>query len=403
MASMKLTVAAMDRLKPPSRGRLEVYDQDTTGLVFRVTPMGAKSFSYFYRLDGRNQRLTIGRYPSVTLKDARTAAREARAKLDKGIDPALEKMRMRQDAAQARKDSFRAVAMDYIERGPKRQGKRTWRRMQRILEKYPEAWHNRPMRSITKRDVADLLDHVHDNHGPTMANYLYATLSTLFYWALGRGVIETMPINKTQRPSAAKTRNRPLKGDEIRAVWEGAESVGHPFGDIVKLALLTGQRRTEVSEMHWDELDLDAREWLIPADRTKAKRAHVVPLSDLAIKVLESVLRHTGPYVFSTSAGELPFSGFSKAKRKLDAVAKVDDFQLKDLRETVATIMRSELSVSEEVIAMVLNHAPRSVTIKHYAAEHDMKAKRIALEKWERYLRQTLGHEVGNIAELSRA
>ncbi len=394
MPKQNLSAAFVAKVKPPSKGRREYFDTQVTSLALRVTDRGAKSWVYFYRIDGKQRRLTLGKYPKVGLKKARDTARRAASKVYSGVDPAVERKTAHPAARRQREDSYRTIALEYVEQVCRRQKQnRTSERVERILLKYPSAWHERPIQSITKREVKQLLNKVYADNGPTMANYLYANLAALFNWAVGADILTTLPIHKSLKPHKSAVRNRPLKEEEIGAVWTAVEAQGFPFAPLVHWALLTGQRQNEVAAMTWDEVSLEHWEWTLPAERTKAKRSHVVPLSDAAAELLASLPRFSGMYVFTTRGGESYFQGYSKAWARLKKASGIKDIMFKDLRETVANTMHSKLGISEEVVGMVLNHAPHSVTTIHNAVDHDVELKRTALQAWTDYLASVLEGE----------
>lgn len=405
MKAKKLTDQAIKRIKPPETGRDEHFDTEVRGLALRVTSNNARSWVFMYRVEGvKNRRVyTIGKYPTVSLKDARKEARDARAKVDRGRDPALEKKRAREAEATARRDTYEAVVEEYVEKHQQRKGNRSIRETQRVLTKYPARWKKWPVKAITKREVGALLDEVYSDNGKHMAALLYRNLTTFFNWCVGRDIIEVPPIHKSMRPEVTVARNRPLSDNELKAVWNAAEQMDYPYGRLVQLLMLTGQRLNEVARMTWNEVDIDAREWYLPAERTKANRAHTVPLTDLMIEVLKGLPRFEGEYVFTVNGGRAPFRGFSEPRKKLKEKAGFEDWKVKDLRETVATVMRRDLGVYEEIIGMCLNHAPATVTTKHYAGQHDMKAKRIAFDKWDRHVARLIGRKVANVVDLTQA
>src|SRR5262249_35113084 len=137
-------------------------------------------------------------------------------------------------------------------------------------------------------------------------------------------------------------RNRVLNDDELRALWKATEDMGYPYGPLLRLLALTGQRRSEVAEAQWSEFDLAKRLWTIPAERMKADAAHEVPLSADAIAILESLPRFTkGDFLFSTKSGRKPINAFSRAKRQLDTAmlaqanankTKLPPFVMHDIR-----------------------------------------------------------------------
>ena len=193
-----------------------------------------------------------------------------------------------------------------------------------------------------------------------------------------------------ERPGEETRRDRTLKAEEIQALWPRFAALEYPFGPFFQMVLATGQRREEVARMRWADVDFGAQLWILPAEATKAARGHAVPLSPLAMALLES-LPKLGTYVFTT-ARDRPISGFSKAKARLDAMGTsegtyrvtVAPWTIHDLRRTAATEM-GRLGVSRFIIGKVLNHADRSVTAI-YDRHSYLQEKRSALEVWTSYL-----------------
>lgn len=173
-------------------------------------------------------------------------------------------------------------------------------------------------------------------------------------------------------------RDRVLTDMEIKAVWNAAEEMGYPFGTLVQMLLVTGQRREEVAQMRWEQITNDT--WTLPRTQTKADRAHEVPLSSLAMTILAGIPRFTGPYVFTTTGGTKPVSGYSKAKVRLDAKSGVHGWCIHDLRRTCGTGL-ARLGIPLVTISRVLNHAEGGVT-RIYARHSYLPEKREALEMW---------------------
>jgi len=183
-------------------------------------------------------------------------------------------------------------------------------------------------------------------------------------WAVSRGIIERSPCEGIEAPSTEKPRDRVLSLDELRLVWCAADLLGFPFGPVVKLLILSGQRRSEVGGMEWTELDLEARTWTIPAARSKNRRQHTVPLSPQAIEIIETLPRFSGSkFVFSP--GKTPPSGFSKAKERLDKYIAsangepIPAWIMHDLRRSTASGLAA-LGVDLHIIERCLNHVSGS-------------------------------------------
>ena len=368
----KLNDRAVSALRSPTTGRTEVWDTAFPGFGVRVTPNERKSFVLMYSTNGRKRRLTIGTYPALTLANAREKAREALRQIDRGIDPADERAAKRADGA----ENFGEVLDDYFD-SPATKSNRTASQTKRLIERDCGIWLRRPIEAITRRDIRDLLDGVVDRGSPVMANRLRAYLSTFFSWAVGREILEENPVNGVSKPAVEIARDRILFDAELIKVWNAADGLGYPFGLLVQMLILCGQRRGEVAGMRWMDLNLDADDstWTLAREFTKSDRAHEVPLTPQAAKVLRTIPRFKGPYVFSTRAGDMPISGWSKYKVALDTALlssqqtgaednlaessqqeALSSWTLHDLRRTTASGM-ARLGVAPHVIERVLNHS----------------------------------------------
>ena len=192
------------------------------------------------------------------------------------------------------------------------------------LHLYPALGH-RPIETVTRRDILDLLDGIEAKASGARANRVLANVRRLFSWAVERGIIEASPAANVKAPGQETARDRVLTDDELRAFLRACERMGEPFGPLFRLLLLTGQRREEVAAMPWAELDLAGAVWRLPAARTKNKRASDVPLAEQAVAILEGLTRRS-PLVFPAQFSRdghtepRPLSGFGRAKERLDAL-----------------------------------------------------------------------------------
>ena len=380
MPTRALTVAAVERIKPPSGGQADYFDKGFPGLALRVSYGGAKAWVYFYRLHGKLHRLTLGRSPAMSLAEARDAWRDARKTVGKGESPA----RRKPTAA----DSFVSVAEEWLKRDQAHN--RSAAEVKRVIQRnVMSAWDGRLIATISRRDVLDLIDGVADRGAVTMARRLHAHLHRLFRWSVGRGIIEVNPMTDLPKPGAAVKRDRVLAGAELAVVWNAAEKIGWPFGPAVQLLILTAARRDEIGALRWAEIDGD--EIKLAGARTKNGEPHSIPLSTAAAKLIDS-LPHIGSsdYVFTTNS-ETPISGWSKAKSHVDAVAaKLNDgalpaWRLHDLRRTAATGLQ-RIGIGLQVIEALLGHVAGSRTgvVGVYQRHSYDTEKRIALEAWSR-------------------
>lgn len=383
---MRLTVKTVEAVRPGA-DRREVPDGLMPGLYLIVQPSGARSWAVRYRHQGIPRKHTLGRYPAVDLKAARTLAGKALRAVAEGRDPGREKIAAR--AAKA--DSVDRIVEEFLERHVRRSNRpRTAQETERLLRQHAlPRWRGRVVREITRRDVLDVLDRVVDGGAPIAANRVLAAVRKFFNWCVARDIIAASPCAGVKPPSAEHARDRVLSDDELKRVLQAADKIGGTFGPLVKLLALTGQRRDEVARMRWDEIDIDNRLWTLAPARVKNNQFHEIPLSPAALAILKSVPRVAGSPFVLTNGGASPASGYSKGKRRLDALLPADmpPWRLHDLRRTCASGL-ARLGINLPVIEKVLNHASGSfagivgVYQKHSFADE----KRAALEAWGRHI-----------------
>jgi len=437
MPKVSLTDAAVKRYKAKPGERIDYFDTLLGhGFALRVSgptprsPEGRKSWVLFYRFGGALKRMTIEPgYPALGLGEAREQARAALQALAKGEDPAAGKMeaktsrkRVPAAAKEQAPNTIENIIDEFMRRymQAKKRAPRYIEETRRNFDKHVlPSWCGRLLGSITRRDVIELLDAIADEGKPIAANRVRAGLGKLFNWSIQRGIIEASPVAMVERPGAETERERALTDAEIRTVWLAAERLAYPFGPFCRMALATGQRRSEVAGMRWADIDESQRTWTLPAKLTKANRAHVVPLSPLAMNILGDCPRG-GAHVFTSrrrrgakagdTEADAPISGFSKAKAMLDATAAelataeegapVAPWRLHDLRRTAATVM-GRLRVSRFVLSRVLNHADSSVTGIYDRHEY-LDEKRQALDAWGQFIETLTGPAGANVVPLRR-
>jgi integrase len=217
---------------------------------------------------------------------------------------------------------------------------------------------------------------------------------------MDRGLRDATPAARLKAPTRENRRDRVLSDYEIKAIWDAADRLGYPFGPMFHMLLITGQRRNEVARMRWSDIHLDERLWTIPREVTKSDRTHVVPLSPLAFEILGSLPRFNGDYVFTSTYGQKPVSGYSRAKqraektlnevREREGLPPLPDWRLHDFRRTVATSMAGS-GIAGDIIARVLNHAPRGVTAQIYNRHSYLPEKTRALQAWGKRLQLIVG------------
>jgi integrase len=348
------------------------------GLYLVVQPSGAKGWAVRYRHAGTPRKHTLGAYPAIDLKTARDLASKALRTVAEGRDPGREKIQERA----AKPDTVETVARQFIERHCKRSNRqRTTRETQRLLDLHVlPRWRSRLMCEITRRDVLDLLDRVVDGGKPIAANRTFSAVRKMFNWAVARDILTTSPCAGMKPPTAERSRDRVLSDSELRDVWHAADSMGGPFGALVQLLIVTGQRRDEVARIQWSEIDLARRLWVLPPERAKNNTRHEVPLSAPAIAILTALPRIGDRFVLTTN-GEVAASGYAKGKRRLDALLPygMASWRLHDARRTVASGM-ARLGINLPVIEKILNHSSGSfagivgVYQKHTFADEKKRA-----------------------------
>ena len=328
------------------------------------------------------------------------------------VDPRTQEERQRQVERGKRRNTFAAVAEDFIR--DKLPGERKGHEAERdIRREFLPVWGKRPIAEITARDVRDLVKAVKDRGTPYQAHNLFVLARRLFAWTIDQHVygLETSPCDRL-KPKALvgkrSARTRILTGDELGALWKAAESLGYPYGPLFRMLALTGQRKSEVAEATWSEFDLAAKLWTIPAERMKADAAHVVPLTDDVIEILTSLPRfNKGDHLFSTDSGVKPVDGFSNGKVKLDkAMAAelgraVEPFVIHDIRRTMRTGL-SALPVPDLVRELVIAHTKPGLH-KVYDQHAYLDEKRRALELWAAKLRSIVEPVPANVIAFREA
>jgi integrase len=360
---MRLTKANVARLTIPE-GKTEsiVFDETMAGFGVRLRAGGKRTWIAQYRLGDKQRRLTLGTLENLDEVEARRRAKTALSKVHLGHDPQMEKAERRAQASV----TLGSVADSYLAYAEGSLKPRSYLEVKRHLKQHWAPLAERGLVSLARTDVSARLTSIASVNGLFAANRARAALSALFSWAIGEGIANENPVAGTNKATEEISRDRVLSPDELRLVWRLAGA--GDFGAIVRLLILTGQRREEVGGMLWSELDIDADAplWTIGKDRTKNGLQHDVPLSSAAVAILRGVPRRDDrDFVFGSSNG--PFQGWSNAKAALDArmaaalkaergdAAKLIAWRLHDIRRTVATRL-GDHGVLPHVVEAILNH-----------------------------------------------
>jgi integrase len=385
---MKLTAATLQKLKvPPGAADKIFFDEGLSGFGLRVRGGGKRTWIAQYRVGAKQRRVTLGTVENLDAQAARQRAKDVLSKVHLGGDPQSEKAERR---AQASVTVDAMIDRYLAERAAKRLKPRSFEEVERHLKKHWSALSGLPIRSVTRSDVAAQLGRIAKDNGPFASNRARAALSAFFSWAIGEGLADATPVLGTNKATEEISRDRVLSGEELAAIWN--EAGRGDYGSIVRLLILTGQRREEVGGMVWPEIDLDKRVWRIDAERTKNGLAHDVPLSSHAVEILKKRERSGRALVFGSREG--PFQGWSNAKSALDrrvlatqggsgVDGSLKPWRLHDIRRTVATRM-GDLGIQPHVIEAVLNHISgyKACVAGVYNRATYAAEKRRALDLW---------------------
>lgn len=407
---MKLKAATVETLQATDR-RQEIPDDLCTGLYLVVQPTGKKSWQVRYRHGGVHRRMTLASFPTLSLAAARVRAREVMAAASEGRDPAEEVKAAKAPKPEDDRDKIKTLIGQYDKRHLK--GLKSGDVVRRELDRFVvKAWGERDIRSITKRDVIDLLDGIADSGRVVTANRVRAYLNKFLNWAVERDILPLSPATGVKPVAKEASRDRVLTDDEIRWFWQACEAEGFPWGPLGKVLLLTGQRLNEAAQITEGEIRGDL--WHLSADRTKNGRAHDVPLSDAVQAVLGAVERIEGkPGFIFTTTGTTPVSGFFKARAHLaeamerlaveerGEAVEIPRWTFHDLRRTAATGM-ARLGIPVRVTEAVLNHISGTGggIVAVYQRHDYADEKRQALEAWGRFVLSLVQGQPDNVVRL---
>ncbi|GJD32819.1 Prophage integrase IntA [Methylobacterium adhaesivum] len=364
-----------------------VWDTETHGLGLRLRRSGNAAWVVRPpRKGGASRIFTLGSVTVLSLTDARKAAADRMASATLGVDHHAERAAAKARAAV----TFGSELPRYLARAESRLRASSFRDVRRYLDVQAQPLHGLPLADIRRAHVAALLGSIAETSGPFASNRARAALSAFFTWMVGEGLTETNAVIGTNKATAETARDRVLNDTELAAVWR-ATAEPRDFDRIVRLLILLGQRRQEVAAMRWSELDLQGAVWRLPAERTKNKRPHDVPLSAVALEILAGVPEREGrDLLFGERKG--PFSGFTKGRMGIEERSGVTDWRIHDLRRSSATGMAG-IGVLPHVVEAVLNHASGAKTgvagiynRASYATE-----KRAALDAWAVYVLKLAG------------
>jgi integrase len=337
----KITKTAVDRMGPWS----VLWDTEVNGFGVRRHGTQAKHYLLRFRFQGRQTFRKIGRHGSPFTPDsARAEALRLLGLIVSGTNPAQR---------QPKAESFGGEVERYLLH---KQAARTFTHIERHLRKHAKPLHPLSLAEIDRRRVAQLLAKIEVASGPVARNRVRSSLSAFFTWLVREGLLDANPVTGTGKANESPSRDRVLSQSELAEVWRAASG---RFGDVVRLLVFTAQRRSEIGQLRWSEIDWERRMIALPPERTKNKVRHELPLAPAVLEILQR------RYKQSAGAGAGPdpndarvFRGidWAKDKAQLDwAVKGVKPWRIHDLRRTAATMM-AELGVLPHIIEAILNH-----------------------------------------------
>lgn len=373
MPNTRLTDVAIKSLKPPLEGQITYWDETLPSFGVRVSQGGTKSFVLVY--GEARTRKTLGRYPVISLADARAEAKRILAKLTLGTHTTPT---VRFDEALA----------TFLANADKRNKPRTVKDYRRLLTRhFLPTLGKKQISEITPRDIARIVDGLLAT--PSECAHAFAAIKIFFRWAMRRHLTKSNPAEGLQGPPKARSRERVLTDSELREVLQKARVAGFPFGLVLELLILTGQRRSEIGSLEWSWIDADKRTITLPASVTKNKREHTFPYGQMVADVLDRIHRQ-GKFLFPGSKDvSLPITGWSNFKSAFDKDCKVTSWTLHDLRRTFATNLAA-LGIRLEVTEKLLNHVSGSFggIVGVYQRHGYMDEMRAAIDLWEKRLDQ---------------
>lgn len=393
---MKFNQRIVDGLELPSGKSAVIYwDDAVPGLGVRLQGT-ARRWIVRYRVigDPKQKQVTLGALASLPLRKARELAGGYIAAAKQGTDQnaafkaeAAEAQRVQQSRAEGR---LGALVESYLAHAEQDLRPSTMRELRRYLRIHWKPLHTEIADEMDKRDLVARMEAIALDSGPVAANRARSYLSMALAWGVKRGILESNVVMGIAPLNTERSRDRVLSDAELLAIWQATEDSGD-YNAIVRILLLTGQRRDEVAGIRWSEIDLGRRVWEIPSDRTKNRRPHQIPMSDQVTTIIEALPRSEGrDLVFGRGIGA--FSGFGQCKRRLDDRSGVKEWRLHDLRRTGVTGM-AELGIPVSVIESVVNHVSgqRAGVAGVYDRSTLMPQRREALQRWADHISRLVG------------
>jgi integrase len=386
---MRLTTTTIKTLTlPPGLSDKKFFDDTLPGFAVRVRPGGSRKFVVMYDFGAKTRTMTLGAVGTLDLGEARKRAKDVLAAVRLGRDPANEKIEARERAS----ETFGALLPRYLTHKQAELRARSFKEVERHLVKYARPLHPRPVAAIDRRAIDALVTTLAESHGLMAARTARGSLSGFFTWLVRAGLVDgANPVTLTNMVAQRKRRERLPTDDELREIW--AALGDDEYGDIVRLLIYTGARKSEIGSLAWDEIDFDAAELRLPAERMKGDRPHVIPLSAPALAILEARRGNGRPYIFSRAqTGVFPgwswrkelLDGRIAAARKAAGIAEpMPGWTLHDLRRYFSTVAHDRLGIPPHIVEACLAHVGHQAGVAGtYNKAIYLDERRRALTKW---------------------
>jgi integrase len=365
---------------PEGQRDILVFDSELPGFGIRKFASGRASYLVKYNVGSQQRRHTLGTVVHGNLKAMRLEASAILAKARLGNDVIAEK----RVAAGRRIVTFGEIIPVYLHTRKGELRDRSYKGTERYLQHGWKPLHAMAVDGISRADVVRIVDVLERDSGKVAADRARTALSTFYAWAIDRGYVNSNPTIGIKSRSQNGPRKRMLAGDELLEVWKACGD--DRYGRVVRLLILTGQRRAEIGGLSWPEVDLAKQQIDLPEHRTKNGRRHLIPLSDAALTLLPQPPEEGKGMLFSKTSGG--FTGWSKGKLDLDAhLPEMPPWTVHDIRRSVVTGM-NEIGVLPHIVEAVVNHVSGSrggIAGTYNHAEY-IDEKRRALQQWGEHI-----------------
>ena len=390
----RLTDSYIKAIKPNGKPN----HADGGGLVLLLRPNGTLVWRYRYRFAGKANMLSLGNYPEVSLKKAREKHVELKALLEKGINPSLDRQEKRLLADQAQENSFQGVALQWFEKWHSGKDQNYTKQVRARLEDdiFPHIG-KRPINEITSPLLLTVIKKIESRGALEAAKRTYQNCGQIFEYAVAHGVCERNPVKDVRSSVFLKSRVKKnfarVEAKELPDLLRkiDAYNMGRGGNEITRLALqlmtYTFVRTGELIGARWDEIDLDTKEWRIPAERMKMKMPHIVLLSDQSLAIFKRLHEISG-------GRELIFPSASKPKKSMSYNTLLYALYRMGFQgimtghgfRGVASTILHEQGYNHEHIELQLAHAPRNAVSASYNHALYLPQRRVMLQDWANYL-----------------